>query len=110
MSFHCTVLTDYSLADQLKPTNSLSLSGRPMNEVFDQHYLTCLIFWSVPPTIQKDKSFVGRHNGTYFHSPAALTNAFTLAADLIIFRLLMESVLVTGGRLHIFLLMSLLEL
>ena len=29
-SFHCTVLTDYSLANELKSA--------------DQHYLTCLIF------------------------------------------------------------------
>ena len=72
-SFHCTVLTDYSSADELKLMNSVSKDGRRMRYLTaDQHYLTCLIFWSVPPTRQKDKSFIGRHNAAYFHSSAAL--------------------------------------
>ena len=72
-SFHCTVLTDYSSADELKPMNSVSKDSRRMRySPADQHYLTCLIFWSVPATRQKDKSFIGRHNGVYFHSSAAL--------------------------------------
>ena len=72
-SFHCTGLADYSLADELKSMNSVSKHGRRMRySTADQHYLTCLIFWSVPLKIQTNKLFIGRPNGTYFHSSAAL--------------------------------------
>ena len=82
-SFHCTMATEKSLADELKPTNSVSKNGRRMrHSSADQHYLTNLIFWSFPPMIQKDKSFIGRHSGAYFHSSVA------------------DECLYVGGRFH----------
>ena len=72
-SFHCTVLTDYSLADELKLTNTFSKDGRRMKySTADQHYLTRLIILSVPPLKPKDKASIGRQNGAFFHSSAAL--------------------------------------
>ena len=57
----------------------------------DQHYLRCLIFWTGPPTKEKDKCMVGRQNGAYFHlsSPRSrldsAMNVYNLVADLIFF-------------------------
>ena len=52
-SSHCTVLTDCSLADALKPMNSVSKDGRGMRySTAYHHYLTCLMIWSFPPMQQ----------------------------------------------------------
>ena len=68
-SFHCTVLIDYSLADEVKPMTSVSKNGRRMRySMAAQHYLTCLIFWSVPPMIQKNKSVQYAGRLIYFSS------------------------------------------
>ena len=43
---HCTVLTDFLMAKELKLTNFVSKNGRQMRHTSaDQHYLTILIFW-----------------------------------------------------------------
>ena len=79
-SSHCTV------ADKLKPTNYSSKNGQRMRySTADKHKLTCLIFWSVPPTVQKDKSssatIIGHHNHVF---PSSVTVYWwTLATKLL---------------------------
>ena len=67
-SSNCPVGTNWALDDKLKPTNSLFKYSRQMRfSTADQHYLTCLILWSVPPTKQRDKSLIRCQNCAYFH-------------------------------------------
>ena len=67
--------------------------------IADQQYLTCLIFWTVPATKQKDKIFIGHQNGAHIHSSAtlcpqnSLMNLYKSLADFILCRHLMESAL-----------------
>ena len=72
-SSHCTTVADVLVADELKPTNSVSKNGRRMRySMADQHYLTCSIFRSVPPTKQKDKCFVVCQTGVVSTSSATI--------------------------------------
>ena len=45
---------------KIKPEERLCIYCRSQAVEDEQHYLTCLIFWLVPPTKQKDKCFVVR--------------------------------------------------
>ena len=96
-SFHCTVLTEYSLADKLKPTNSVSKDGQ-QNEVFKGHpalfnmfnILVCPIDHTERQIIDQPPQcrlfpFVG--------SPVLPMNAFIMLADFIHFNCLIERAL-----------------
>ena len=80
-SFHCTKLTDLSFADKLKPKNS---------------HMIC-------PTIETERQIIHRPPQQrlflFVGSLLLLMNAFTLAADFILFCLLVELAL-EGPVLH----------